>query len=396
MGGAQVDSELMCMLREWDCEDAAGALAENGFRTKKKLMKMLEADISELDLSLSDRRAVKRLLKSLQVPTNGELVSTFAVFLCGLLMIVAGKPPSPEAKVRGPELLLSPLGLIIIIAWGAYKRVASLALFYWCSPAWVVHGIWIRRETIASWAWYLMKMYLFWCSGFFFFYYLFKLSTWAIGENAKWDRKVVLKDGWIITTFRNRETGQIFTTEEQEENRPDGDQNQAKAGKSGTLTIKSWVHCKILSGHSGKFKSRTRVDGRDHRLIAHIDTGNSADTKMAAYMFDAFFPLQPGSRTERKGLVYRGTTMIRGVTGHTQKLQKYSGLKVEFDGVTSARGRRIIFTMDVIRSHDDAKEIPGADFYHDLLVSNKDTKRLLDEHGHTVQVVDYSLFRASC
>jgi hypothetical protein len=39
--------------------------------------------------------------------------------------------------------------------------------------------------------------------------------------------------------------------------------------------------------------------------------------------------------------------------------------------------------MDITRNHDDRKEIPGADFYHDVLVINKDIKRLLDEQART-------------
>jgi hypothetical protein len=65
-GAPQVDAELMRLLCEWDLQDAAGALAENGFKTKKKLMLMEEEDISELGLTRGDRRAVKGLLESLQ------------------------------------------------------------------------------------------------------------------------------------------------------------------------------------------------------------------------------------------------------------------------------------------------------------------------------------------
>ena len=66
-GGAQVNAELMRMLREWDLEDAVGALAQHGFKAKKATMMMEEEDINELELSRGDWRALKHLLTSLRV-----------------------------------------------------------------------------------------------------------------------------------------------------------------------------------------------------------------------------------------------------------------------------------------------------------------------------------------
>ena len=77
-------------------------------------------------------------------------------------------------------------------------------------------------------------------------------------------------------------------------------------------------------------------------------------------------------------------------------VQKYGGMKVVFDGVLSRNGKQLVFTMDVIRRHDDKDFVPGKRGYHDLLVSNQDMKRLVDEHGHRIKVVDYDDFVHSC
>ena len=162
-------------------------------------------------------------------------------------------------------------------------------------------------------------------------------------------------------------------------------------------TIDTWLHCQIgKSNRHGHFTEKTRVEGRVYKLVAHIDTGNSATTSLSAKMFDFLFPLQRGSQTKRVGVKYVGKVQIVGATGHVQTVPKYSGMKILFDGVKSHKGKRLQFTMDVTRRHDDNQYVPGAYGYHDLLVSSHDMKRLLDAHGHTIRVVDYQSFRSTC
>ena len=254
---------------------------------------------------------------------------------------------------------------------------------------------------------------LFWFSGFFILYYMFQMFRSGVKEAAKWDKTVTTgPNGRVTTTMRHRETGQTFTTEEFE----DADERSGRNAASGAagaapgtatsgqqpttaLTIDTWLHCQIgrrEPQRSGEFHSRTRVDGREYKFVAHIDTGNSADTVMPARMFDVLFPLSPGSNTERPGLTYLGTTGIVGVTGHSQTLHKYGGMKVMFDGVRSRSGKRLVFTLDVTRSQGSSRDVPGTHGYHDFLVSNKDMKRLLDAHGHTIRVVRYEDFTARC
>ena len=224
---------------------------------------------------------------------------------------------------------------------------------------------------------------------------MFKLLWLVETEGGKWELAVTQSNGMMIRTWRHKETGQTFTTEEEAD---DDRRAEGAPAAAAPLTIDSWVHCKIGHGdpsRAGQFHSKTRVNGLEHRLVAHVDTGNSADTTMSASMFDVFFPLNRGSSYERQGLRYLGTANIRGVTGHVQTLQKYGGLRVMFDGGRSAKGGRLVFTMDVTRMMNDPANVPGTHGYHDLLVSNRDMKRLLDGFGHTVRVVDYSRFAAA-
>ena len=53
----------------------------------------------------------------------------------------------------------------------------------------------------------------------------------------------------------------------------------------------------------------------------------------------------------------------------------------------------MLSSSGIILWHD---YVPGKRGYHDLLVSNQDMKRLLDEHGHRIKVVDYNDFVHSC
>jgi hypothetical protein len=126
-----------------------------------------------------------------------------------------------------------------------------------------------------------------------------------------------------------------------------------------------------------------RANGHDHNLVAHIDTGNSASTSMSAGVFDAFFPLAPGSKTERRGLTYLGPEHTRGVTGHTRTLQKYAGLRVAFDGVKSAKGGVDGSCLATWRSLGRMMGVcaRGDPTHYDLLVSNRDMERLLQTHG---------------
>ena len=344
-------------------------------RTKITMWRVSEADVegSELDGS-----------------TTGGLILTGSVLAVALSLMAT---PSSQAGYTITA------GWLLLIAWLAYKPRASFTLIYWCSPLCVIHGIWHRRHNIAAWAWFLMKQWLFWCSGFWVFFYGAKLLQWKAVEATKWDTTTTrTSDGRTTTTMRHRETGQTFTTEEVDE--PKHTPYAApSAGKrqQGTLTIDSWTHCQIgrhEPHRRGEFHSRTRVGGWEYKLVAHVDTGNSADTVMSAKMFDMLFPLKSGSRTDRPGLAYLGTSTIVGATGHSQVLQKYGGLRVMFGGVRSSRGKPLVFTMDVTRRHDDSTWVPGAHQYWDLLVSNQDMKRLVDSHGHTVRVVQYETLAA--
>jgi len=131
-------------------------------------------------------------------------------------------------------------------------------------------------------------------------------------------------------------------------------------------------------------------------LTAHVDTGNQAETVFSAKIFDFLFPLTEGSKTERCGLQYKGLAKITGVTGHTKVLQRYSGVKVKFDGVASRQGKILEFQgLNVMRGHDNT-DSPGKNGYHDLLVSARDMQLLLEVYGHTIAVVDYELFKRSC
>jgi len=94
-GRAQVNAELMDMLREWDLEDAAGALAEHGFKTKKKLTMMEEEDINILDLSRGDWRALNHLIKSLPVAFGEKTNPERQV----LQAAAAGRPNDKRADI---------------------------------------------------------------------------------------------------------------------------------------------------------------------------------------------------------------------------------------------------------------------------------------------------------
>jgi hypothetical protein len=161
-------------------------------------------------------------------------------------------------------------------------------------------------------------------------------------------------------------------------------------------TISTWVHCEIYFPKKQKYERGVKVASREYRFTAHVDTGNSADTTISAKVFDYLYPPLAPNSYERQGLKFEGLTTIVGATGHEQTRPKYSGMKVQFDGVRSKSGKALAFKMDVTRRHDDKDYVPGKYGYHDLLVSNRDMKLLLEKHGHTIKVVDYNDFVRNC
>ena len=72
----------MQVLEDWDLEDAASALAKNGFKTRKKLLMMEEEDIIGMGLSRGDVRALTRLLRSLQAGREVIFMVVVTVEVC--------------------------------------------------------------------------------------------------------------------------------------------------------------------------------------------------------------------------------------------------------------------------------------------------------------------------
>jgi len=110
------------------------------------------------------------------------------------------------------------------------------------------------------------------------------MTAWE--ESRKWDKRVTRSSGVITTTWTHRETRQTMTTEEA---LPTGDARPPQPA----LTIDTWVNCKIGQAppRASEFHTKTRVNGQEHKLVAHINTGNLANTVMSARVFDTFFPL---------------------------------------------------------------------------------------------------------
>ena len=65
-GRAQLNDDLTALLRKWDLEDAAEALAEGGWKSVSRLKKMKDQDVGELGLPRGTARELEELLRSLR------------------------------------------------------------------------------------------------------------------------------------------------------------------------------------------------------------------------------------------------------------------------------------------------------------------------------------------
>ena len=71
-GRAQLNDDLTALLRKWDLEDAAEALAEGGWKSVSRLKKMEDQDVGELGLPRGTARELEELLRSLRKAESKE------------------------------------------------------------------------------------------------------------------------------------------------------------------------------------------------------------------------------------------------------------------------------------------------------------------------------------
>ena len=72
-GRLQLDHELTGLLRDRDVEDAAEALAEDGWTAVSRLKNMKDEDVGELGVPRGTARALEAVLRSLRL--EGEVAS---------------------------------------------------------------------------------------------------------------------------------------------------------------------------------------------------------------------------------------------------------------------------------------------------------------------------------
>jgi hypothetical protein len=128
------------------------------------------------------------------------------------------------------------------------------------------------------------------------------------------------------------------------------------------------MHCKIYDSSNNP---RAHLGSR--RFIAHVDTGNLANTVISKAAFDALFP---GGR----GAVFKGLQCIRGVTGHTE-FQQVVEIRYELDGVVGRSQKQLRVSVDAnITDHSNGD--------YDILISTKDMKIFHDDFGYVIQPVE--------
>ena len=295
----------------------------------------------------------------------------------------------------GPDHSLSrPLGSMYFIALCHAIFLACRSDFGRGVGSWA----WRISKQCGLWAWWLFKQYCFFGTGFFVLYYFGEfLSDAAVNhakESEKWDRTVVASNGRTVITWTNRETGQKQEhVSEEVDDKVDDDLGYsvppaappaASAGPPPAplpKRIKTWVYCQFMD-HSGSLKSfKTLTGGLRTRFVAHVDTGNQANTLISQHLFDMLYPGGQGS-------VRKGHQTIVGATGHSQTLPVYT-IQYCLDGVVSPNGKKLKMNVDAVVQPPTATALLGIE---DILLSTKDMQMLYKQFGYVIQPVDRNDF----
>ena len=140
-------------------------------------------------------------------------------------------------------------------------------------------------------------------------------------------------------------------------------------------TIPTWTYCKLYdsnhaprSSFGGKYFSR--------RFVAHVDTGNRAQTVISKAAFQFLFP---GGKEAK----HKGSQWIVGITGAMECLPLVE-ISYELDGVVGPNNRPLCVSLDAL-VHDH----PSVDY--DILISTTDMKIFHDRFGYVIQPVEKSI-----
>ena len=216
--------------------------------------------------------------------------------------------------------------------------------------------LWALKKYWKTALW-LFWQYLYYCSGLFIWHYIFKRVAHICCS--------------VCLCKEQYATGPSC---------PNADQKQHRMHMASSTPpphhaqaygiIQTWKYCKIYDSCN---VPRSFLGSR--RFVAHVDTGNRANTAISKAAFQALFP---GGR----GAVCKGSQWVQGATG-TCEYQPVVEISYELDGVVGPNKKQLRVSVDAnITWHlnDDL----------DILISTKDMKIFHDRFGYVIQPVEKS------
>jgi hypothetical protein len=266
-------------------------------------------------------------------------------------------------------LRIEMMAMIFFMAYAAlayqygfvYVVKTSFDWFVWAVKMIFDWGAWAVKTTF-DWGSWAVKTYLFYFTGFFLVYYPY---IWMKASSEEWDtvERDVNGGTHVQRIMTNRRTGQrLEETVEKVRGRGSGSGSARKL-------IKTWLPCQLVD-EKDEIKSRKLKNGFKTRFIAHVDTGNAANTVIRKDVFDMLYPTPA-----RRQCAYTGKTMtIIGVTGDSMTLQ-IAKIKYRLDGVVGSNGRSLQCSVEAI-VQDRALNACPYDF--DLLLAAKDVREFQD------------------
>ena len=129
--------------------------------------------------------------------------------------------------LHAPAIFAGIFAFAVCVRWCIYAPVASWTLVYWLSPIFLAHyawfalqRVWLHRQTVVTWVWWSLKMYIFLLGGWFF-YYGWRALKHCSAEASKWNvESTHLADGHSSIKWHNRETGQILIEKKYQQKQP--------------------------------------------------------------------------------------------------------------------------------------------------------------------------------
>ena len=115
----------------------------------------------------------------------------------------------------------------------------------------------------------------------------------------------------------------------------------------------------------------------DRRLVAHVDTGNKANTAIPREAFQVLYP-------DGRGVVQKNAVRIQGFTGASEWFQLVE-IKYELDGVVGSNKKPLRVSADATVTNRQQE-------CH-ILISMKDMQIFHDQYSYTIQPVEkFGLF----